>query len=82
MRNTLIAAFVFVTIAAGAAAQQFDLPEGAVGDAAALTKSMPALAGQLIGAYKDDDRVTCLDNLFRLKIKWFGDSYIEVPVRK
>jgi len=68
MRKPLCLAVIFLTAASLAAAQPFDFPEAAVGDAAALTKAMPALAEQVIATYKEDDRGKYLDNLFRLQM--------------
>jgi putative CocE/NonD family hydrolase len=49
------------------AAQPFDFPGAAAGDAAALSQRMPELARQVTAVYKDGDRRTYLDNLFRLQ---------------
>lgn len=51
-----------------ARAQDFSFPTGAAGDAAAVEKAMPALAEQVIAAYKEESRATYLDNFFRLQI--------------
>ena len=51
-----------------AAAQTFDFPSSAAEDPAAFSQAMPALARQMIGVYREDDRRTYLDNLFRLQI--------------
>jgi putative CocE/NonD family hydrolase len=51
-----------------AAAQTFDFPGAAVDDPATLSKSMPGLAREVIAVYREDDRRTYLDNLFRLQI--------------
>lgn len=51
-----------------ASAQDFSFPAGTAGDAAAVEKAMPALAEQIIAAYKEESRTTYLDNLFRLQI--------------
>ncbi|HSS47351.1 MAG TPA: CocE/NonD family hydrolase, partial [Thermoanaerobaculia bacterium] len=50
-----------------AAAQTFDFPGAAVDDPAALSKAMPELARAVIAVYREDDRPTYLDNLFRLQ---------------
>jgi putative CocE/NonD family hydrolase len=49
-------------------AQDFSFPAGTAGDAAAVEKAMPALADQVIAAYKEESRVTYLNNLFRMQI--------------
>jgi hypothetical protein len=49
------------------AAQPLAFPGTAAGDAAALSQSIPELARQVIAVYKDEDRRTYLDNLFRLQ---------------
>ena len=49
------------------AAQPFDFPAAAVEDPAALAKSMPALAREVIAVYRNDDRRQSLDDLFRLQ---------------
>ena len=51
-----------------ARAQEFSFRAGATGDAAAVEKALPALAAQIIAAYKDEHRPTYLDNLFRSQI--------------
>jgi len=61
-----VALFPWPTVST--AAEQFDFPETAVGDAAALSRAMPVLAEQVAATYKDDDRGQYLDNLFRLQI--------------
>jgi uncharacterized protein len=49
-------------------AQDFPFPAGTAGDAAAVEKAMPALAVQVIAAYKEESRAAYLDHLFRLQI--------------
>src|SRR5687768_6355720 len=49
-------------------AQQFNLSSAEVADSAALTKSMPRLAGEVLTTYRDTSRVRYLDNLFRLQL--------------
>jgi putative CocE/NonD family hydrolase len=49
------------------AAQQLDFPGAAVEDAAALSRLMPGLAREVIAVYRDEDRRSYLDNLFRLQ---------------
>jgi hypothetical protein len=44
-------------MASFAAAQEFELPAN-MGDPAALAAAMPALAKQVLAAYKDEDRET------------------------
>src|ERR1700678_1719337 len=51
-----------------AAAQQFDFPRAGAVNKTALATAMPALAATLIDTYRDNDRSTWLDNLFRLQI--------------
>ncbi|PTL81582.1 CocE/NonD family hydrolase [Vitiosangium sp. GDMCC 1.1324] len=51
-----------------ASAQQFDLPAAAVDNEAALAKAMPELAKEVIAVYREGDRRTYLDNLFRLQM--------------
>ena len=55
-------------VALPCAAQQFDFPSGATEDPAALSKSMPGLAREVIAVYREDDRRQYLDNLFRLQM--------------
>lgn len=50
------------------AAQGFHLSSADVADSAALATSMPRLAAQVLGTYRDADRLRLLDNLFRLQI--------------
>jgi putative CocE/NonD family hydrolase len=51
-----------------AAAQFFDFPGAAVDDPATLAKALPGLAQEVIASYQDADRLTYLDNLFRLQL--------------
>src|ERR1700681_2446116 len=51
-----------------AAAQTFDFPSAEAEDPAALSKALPGLAREVIAVYREDDRPTYLDNLFRLQI--------------
>jgi uncharacterized protein len=48
--------------------QVFYFPASEHNDSARLSKSMPALAKKLITAYKENDRQTYFDNLFRLQV--------------
>ncbi len=68
MKNTFLSVIVCLAIAARIAAQPFDFPAAAAEDPATLAKAIPVLAEQLIAVYKDDDRATYLDNLFRLQM--------------
>jgi hypothetical protein len=51
-----------------ASAQQFGFPVAAVTDTSALGAAMPELAGAVIAVYQEGDRVTYLNNLFRLQM--------------
>lgn len=66
MKGLLFAALTFV--ATPCAAQQFDFPAAAAKDPAVLSAAMPKLASQAIAVYREGDRRTYLDNLFRLQI--------------
>jgi len=50
------------------AAQDFQLSPADVADSAALTRSMPRLAAEVLATYRDTARAHFLDNLFRLQI--------------
>ena len=50
------------------AAQQFDFQTTTVEDSATLSNRTAELAKAVIAVYRDDDRATYLDNLFRLQI--------------
>jgi len=52
----------------GTSAQEFQLPDPAAQDDAALSGAMSHLAAQTIAAYHDDDREIYLENLFRLQM--------------
>ncbi len=54
-------------MASFAAAQELELPAN-IGDPAALAVAMPALAKQVLAAYKDEDQEAYLGNRFRLQI--------------
>jgi uncharacterized protein len=58
----------FLTAGSCAVAQQFSFPEVANRDPAAQSKAMLDLARQVLTIYKDGDRDTYLDNLFRLQM--------------
>ncbi|HTK82453.1 MAG TPA: CocE/NonD family hydrolase [Bacteroidota bacterium] len=49
-------------------AQQLEFNSAAASDEAAVSKALPGLAKQVIAVYKDDNRQTYLNNLFRLQI--------------
>jgi putative CocE/NonD family hydrolase len=66
-RAALIAATCLLASSV-ARAQDFSFPAGAAGDAAAVEKALPALADQVIAAYKEESRAAYLDNLFRSQI--------------
>ncbi len=67
MWNSLVPAVACLSIASFVAAQEFELPAN-IGDPAALAGAMPALAKQVLAAYKDEDREAYLGNRFRLQI--------------
>jgi putative CocE/NonD family hydrolase len=48
-------------------AQQFDFPPSARTDTAALTRSIPKLASDVLAAYRENDRRIYLSNRFRLE---------------
>jgi uncharacterized protein len=48
--------------------QDFSFPADTAGDTADVEKAIPALAEQVIAAYREENRATFLDNLFRLQI--------------
>jgi putative CocE/NonD family hydrolase len=68
MHKLLCFVTLCVVLAPCAIAQQFDLPEGAVADSAALSKAMPELARQIMASYSDANRQKFLDQQFRLQI--------------
>lgn len=49
-------------------AQQFYLPFAWLKDSASIEKNLPALASRVAAAYKESDRTTYFDNLFRLQL--------------
>src|SRR5262245_20527790 len=49
-------------------AQSFPLSPADVADSAALTRSMPRLAQQVLAGYQETDSLKLLDNLFRLQL--------------
>jgi putative CocE/NonD family hydrolase len=57
-----------VLVAVPCAAQQFDFPDSAVDDPAALSRYIPGLAQQVITKYQESDRDQYLDTLFRLQL--------------
>ncbi len=50
------------------AAQTFQLSAADIADSAALSRSMPRLAAEVLEAYQDSDRIRFLDNAFRLQM--------------
>ena len=64
----LCCALLLLLGASAAAAQTFQLSSADVADSAALARSMPRLAAQVLAAYRDTARARYLDNLFRLQI--------------
>lgn len=71
MKGAVRAVLIAVTcllLPLAAGAQDFSFPAGAAGEAAAVEKALPALAEQIITAYKEEGRAAYLDNLFRLQI--------------
>jgi uncharacterized protein len=68
MRRSFFLFLAALCLAHSAAAQDFNLPESAVTDSAALYTAMPELARQTMAVYKEGDREKYLDNLFRLQI--------------
>ena len=68
IRSALAIAAVCLITPFVARAQDFPFPAGTAGDVAAVEKAMPALAEQIITAYKEESRAVYLDNLFRLQI--------------
>jgi|GEM_PF-5494436 len=49
-------------------AKEFEVPPAAVANDAELARAMPELATRVLVVYRDDDRETYLDNLFRLQL--------------
>ena len=49
-------------------AQEFPLSSADLADSAAMARSLPRLAEQVLGAYRDSNRVRYLDNRFRLQL--------------
>jgi predicted acyl esterase len=69
MRLLAVLAAAMLELTPGAAtAESFPLSADELTDSNALGKSMPRLAEQVLAAYRDDDRVRYLDNVFRLQI--------------
>jgi hypothetical protein len=50
------------------AAQTFPLSSADLADSAALARSMPRLAGEVLASYRDANRVRFLDHVFRLQM--------------
>lgn len=75
MRKAL-AVLVLCLVTPAAAAQQFPFAAPAGGDRAALARAMPQLAGAVLRTYREKDRGTYLDNLFRLQMAaaHYGDA--------
>jgi uncharacterized protein len=68
MRKLLCFAALCVILVPCGIAQQFDLPEAAITDSAALSKAMPGLAERIMASYSDANRQRFLDQQFRLQI--------------
>jgi putative CocE/NonD family hydrolase len=69
IRNSLCLAATYLIVVSFAAAQQFPFPMSTVEDPAAFARAIPALAEQVIAAYrKDEYQDLYLNSLFRLQI--------------
>jgi len=66
VRTCLIALLCLTSIRG--AAQEFEVPPAVVSDDAELAHAMPELATRVLAVYRDDDRETYLDHLFRLQL--------------
>ncbi len=60
--------FILICVAAQLHAQELYFPKTAYADSASLAKSMPALAAKVIALYKEADKQTYYDNLFRYQV--------------
>src|ERR1700683_4862048 len=58
--------FILIWPAAQALGQNFYLPASSTTDSSAFAKTAPALAEQVITAYREKNRATWFDNRFRL----------------
>src|SRR5688500_7859670 len=69
-------ASLLVLAAGTAAAQSFPLSSADLADSAALARSMPRLAGEVLAGYRDANRARFLDNVFRLQMLTgrYGDA--------
>src|SRR5919206_152922 len=65
---TLPCALALALGARPAAAQSFHLSSSDIADSAALSRSMPRLAAEVLAVYRDTARARFLDNRFRLQI--------------
>ncbi|HSL70113.1 MAG TPA: CocE/NonD family hydrolase [Longimicrobiales bacterium] len=68
-------AVVFSLSAADGTAQEFALTSADLADSAALARSTRRLAAEVLAAYRNPDRASYLDNLFRLQL--LTDKYAE-----
>jgi hypothetical protein len=68
MRKLLCLALLCLAGYADSATQELELPQGAIGDDAALARAMPELAKQTMAIYREPDRNRYLNVLFRLQI--------------
>jgi len=59
---------VFTTFVISASAQTFYFPKAYYADSLALSKNMPELARQVAAVYKETDKQTYFDNLFRYQL--------------
>src|SRR5688500_744670 len=55
-------------VGCGVRAQTFQLSSADVADSAALVRSMPRLAAEVLAAYRDRDPASYLGNTFRLQL--------------
>jgi putative CocE/NonD family hydrolase len=66
--DVILAVCALFTISARTAfAQDFQLSSAEVADSAALARSIPRLAAEVLAAYRDTNRLRFLDNRFRLE---------------
>jgi uncharacterized protein len=68
MKKTFLLLVAIMGIATGMRAQKLYFPRAVPVDSITLPGRISKLAGQLIVLYREDDRKTYLDNLFRLQI--------------
>jgi putative CocE/NonD family hydrolase len=68
IHKSIFVLLITVAMAAGATAQEFELPDAALADPTSLSRAITALANRVLPVYKEESRESYLNNLFALQV--------------